>query len=263
MVDAPRSVEELPDLDPGLRISPPTGLGGIWSTSPWVRTVLSFSTVAAVYRLQRCSRSRPRGTGRHAGAVSAAGRAKRALNATVKTGRKALAAASVVMPAKRSSAARWSWRVAHNPSIRPLACGLKAIEGRDAQRRHHLRGLLVALELLGEGPRGVIASEDPVAVHVERHGDPAGPDEHAQQAEVAYRILRGDEDGARQEGPRSIVHGPDQTAARPPGPQPGMRAPVPQHELAGLGLPVPAGAGAGDGPPRRRAGVGGRWPDSR
>ena len=58
--------------------------------------------------------------------VSAGARAKRALRSARNSGRKALAASTVLMPRRRSSLTRRSCRVCQKRSMRPLACGERA-----------------------------------------------------------------------------------------------------------------------------------------
>jgi hypothetical protein len=125
--------------------------------------------------------------------------------------------------------------------------GLRAqgVDGLDPERRHRtadLRRVLGALELFRERPARVVAPEDAMAVHVEGEGNPTGGHERPEQPKVAPGILRRHELRAGQEGAGGIVHRGDQAAARPPRLQPGMRAAVPEHELAGLRLAEPARA---------------------
>jgi len=81
-----------------------------------------------------------------------------------------------------------------------------------------------------------MALEDPVAIHVQRDGDPAGPNQGPEEAEIAPGILGGDEGRAGQEVPGGVVQGADQAASGAPLAQPGVGAPVPEDEEAGLGL---------------------------
>jgi hypothetical protein len=85
--------------------------------------------------------------------------------------RKASPAASVVIPASRSSATRRSCRVFQrrfDPPLRLGALGHEMGNHEGGERVADLRRVLMALELLGERPVRIVADEDPVLVGVHR-----------------------------------------------------------------------------------------------
>jgi len=54
-----------------------------------------------------------------------------------------------------------------------------------------------------------MALEDPVAIHVQRDGDPAGPNQGPEEAKIAPGSLGGDAGRAGQEVPGGVVQGAD------------------------------------------------------
>ena len=150
-----------------------------------------------------------------------------------------MAAASVVIPARRSSATNRSWSVPPQSIDPPLGLEAQGVDGFDPERGErtaHLGRVLALPELFLPGPGGIVPPEDAEAVPGEGYQDPAGLDQGLQEAEVAPGNVRRHEGGPGKEPARGIVRRGDQITAGPPPLQPGVRAPVPEDKQSRLGL---------------------------